>query len=111
VILPQPMRAAPRLERDIRPSWGGERADVRLGMLPHTPIALVSAPTGSGKTLTAFLWAIDSLVTGRLATGAARQGARNPSGAVMSITPVPRMSPLVPADVIRGRTSTSWWAS
>jgi ATP-dependent Lhr-like helicase len=33
---------------------------------------LVSAPTGSGKTLTAFLWAIDSLVTGRLAVGAVR---------------------------------------
>jgi len=31
---------------------------------------LVSAPTGSGKTLTAFLSAIDALVTSRLATGA-----------------------------------------
>ncbi|WP_026294951.1 DEAD/DEAH box helicase [Sediminispirochaeta bajacaliforniensis] len=27
---------------------------------------LITAPTGSGKTLTAFLWAIDGLVTGRL---------------------------------------------
>lgn len=31
---------------------------------------LVTAPTGSGKTLTAFLSAIDALLTGRLATGA-----------------------------------------
>lgn len=30
---------------------------------------LVSAPTGSGKTLTAFLWAIDGLITGRLPKG------------------------------------------
>jgi ATP-dependent Lhr-like helicase len=33
---------------------------------------LVCAPTGSGKTLTAFLWAIDGLITGRFATGATR---------------------------------------
>ena len=33
---------------------------------------LVSAPTGSGKTLTAFLSAIDSLVTGRWPGGAVR---------------------------------------
>ncbi|HEX7597649.1 MAG TPA: DEAD/DEAH box helicase [Polyangia bacterium] len=33
---------------------------------------LVSAPTGSGKTLTAFLWAIDSLVCGRWTGGGVR---------------------------------------
>ena len=30
---------------------------------------LVTAPTGSGKTLTAFLWAINQLVTGVWVTG------------------------------------------
>ncbi|MCP4138329.1 MAG: DEAD/DEAH box helicase, partial [bacterium] len=33
---------------------------------------LVSAPTGSGKTLTAFLWAINQLVTGTWPTGEVR---------------------------------------
>ena len=33
---------------------------------------LITAPTGSGKTLTAFLWAIDQLVTGRRACGRTR---------------------------------------
>lgn len=33
---------------------------------------LVSAPTGSGKTLTAFLWAINELISGRLDTGETR---------------------------------------
>jgi ATP-dependent helicase Lhr and Lhr-like helicase len=33
---------------------------------------LVTAPTGSGKTLTAFLWAIDGFASGRCATGATR---------------------------------------
>ena len=33
---------------------------------------LVSAPTGSGKTLTAFLWAINQLIEGRLESGRAR---------------------------------------
>jgi len=33
---------------------------------------LVTAPTGSGKTLTAFLWALNQLVTGTWETGAAR---------------------------------------
>ena len=34
--------------------------------------ALITAPTGSGKTLTAFLWALDAFVSGRYATGATR---------------------------------------
>ncbi len=33
---------------------------------------LITAPTGSGKTLTAFLWAINRLVTGEWKTGATR---------------------------------------
>ena len=31
--------------------------------------ALITAPTGSGKTLTAFLWAINQFVKGELPTG------------------------------------------
>jgi ATP-dependent Lhr-like helicase len=34
--------------------------------------ALITAPTGSGKTLTAFLWALNQLITGNLKTGATR---------------------------------------
>ena len=30
---------------------------------------LITAPTGSGKTLTAFLWALNQLITGRWSTG------------------------------------------
>ncbi|MFW6374638.1 MAG: DEAD/DEAH box helicase, partial [Thermodesulfobacteriota bacterium] len=33
---------------------------------------LVTAPTGSGKTLTAFLWAIHQLVSGEWPTGQTR---------------------------------------
>lgn len=33
---------------------------------------LVTAPTGTGKTLTAFLWAVNQFVTGQLATGTTR---------------------------------------
>lgn len=33
---------------------------------------LISAPTGSGKTLTAFLWAINQFVTGQFETGTTR---------------------------------------
>jgi ATP-dependent helicase Lhr and Lhr-like helicase len=34
--------------------------------------ALITAPTGSGKTLTAFLWALDRLLTGAWSPGAVR---------------------------------------
>jgi len=34
--------------------------------------ALITAPTGSGKTLTAFLWALNCFVTGKLDTGYTR---------------------------------------
>ena len=33
---------------------------------------LITAPTGSGKTLTAFLWAINQLITGKWETGTMR---------------------------------------
>jgi ATP-dependent Lhr-like helicase len=33
---------------------------------------LITAPTGSGKTLTAFLWAINQFITGKFETGATR---------------------------------------
>ena len=33
---------------------------------------LITAPTGSGKTLTAFLWAINRLITGEWETGTTR---------------------------------------
>ncbi|WP_309102859.1 ATP-dependent helicase [Microbacterium sp.] len=44
--------------------------------------ALVVAPTGSGKTLSAFLWAIDSVFRERLetATAAGADGAKQPKG-------------------------------
>src|SRR4030095_16650897 len=34
--------------------------------------ALITAPTGSGKTLTAFLWALDAFASGRYKPGATR---------------------------------------
>ena len=34
--------------------------------------ALITAPTGSGKTLTAFLWSINRFLTGELTTGQTR---------------------------------------
>ena len=34
--------------------------------------ALITAPTGSGKTLTAFLWALDAFASGRYEPGATR---------------------------------------
>ncbi|MCZ6868842.1 MAG: DEAD/DEAH box helicase [Gammaproteobacteria bacterium] len=59
--------------------WFAERygapTDIQAASWP--PISrgehvLVTAPTGSGKTLTGFLWALNQLVTGALMPGAAR---------------------------------------
>jgi ATP-dependent Lhr-like helicase len=55
---------------------------------------LVSAPTGSGKTLTAFLSAIDSLVTGRFACGAARVLYLSPLKALNSDVRLNLLAPL-----------------
>ena len=53
----------------------GEPTDVQAKAWPEIAKArhaLVTAPTGSGKTLTAFLWAIHQLVTGAWHTGQTR---------------------------------------
>lgn len=59
--------------------WFGERygapTDIQAASWPRIAAGrhvLVTAPTGSGKTLTGFLWALNQLVTGALAPGAAR---------------------------------------
>jgi len=53
----------------------GEPTEVQVRAWPAIAAGrhvLVSAPTGTGKTLAAFLWGIDRLVRGDLATGAVR---------------------------------------
>jgi ATP-dependent helicase Lhr and Lhr-like helicase len=55
---------------------------------------LVSAPTGSGKTLTAFLSAVDSLVTGRFACGAVRVLYLSPLKALNSDVRLNLLAPL-----------------
>jgi ATP-dependent helicase Lhr and Lhr-like helicase len=55
---------------------------------------LVSAPTGSGKTLTAFLSAIDNLVTGRAACGVVRVLYLSPLKALNSDVRLNLLAPL-----------------
>jgi ATP-dependent Lhr-like helicase len=57
--------------------WFAERLAIPTAIqtLAWPPIAagrhvLVTAPTGSGKTLTAFLWAFNQLATGALPSSA-----------------------------------------
>ena len=53
----------------------GEPTDAQAQSWPRIAAGehlLVTAPTGSGKTLTAFLWAIDSFATGKYEAGATR---------------------------------------
>ena len=53
----------------------GVPTDVQAGAWPvisRGDHVLITAPTGSGKTLTAFLWAIDRLVTGAWPRGGVR---------------------------------------
>ena len=50
----------------------GEPTDIQTLSWPRIKEAqhlLITAPTGSGKTLTAFLWALNRFATGDLATG------------------------------------------
>ncbi len=58
----------------FRGPWAGPpRCRSRRGRpSPRGEHVLVSAPTGTGKTLAAFLWGIDRLVAGRLPAGAVR---------------------------------------
>lgn len=53
----------------------GQPTDIQQQAWPLIAAArhvLITAPTGSGKTLTAFLWAINQLVTGEWETGCAK---------------------------------------
>ncbi|MBU2551726.1 MAG: DEAD/DEAH box helicase [Proteobacteria bacterium] len=61
-----PLIASWFLERFGRPTDVQERAWPLISQGRH---ALITAPTGSGKTLTAFLWALDRLITGALPEG------------------------------------------
>ena len=50
----------------------GQPTDVQQQAWPKIAAGehlLITAPTGSGKTLTAFLWALDHLITGKWTTG------------------------------------------
>jgi len=49
-----------------RPTDVQQRAWPKIAAGEHL---LVTAPTGSGKTLTAFLWALNQLITGQWPTG------------------------------------------
>ena len=60
-------------------TWFADRFDAPTDVQKETwPLIsqgkhlLVSAPTGSGKTLTAFLWAINQFITGAYETGQTR---------------------------------------
>ena len=66
--------------------------------------ALITAPTGSGKTLTAFLWALDAFAAGRYKSGATR---------VLYISPLKALNNdiqrnlLQPLDALRTRFETA----
>jgi ATP-dependent Lhr-like helicase len=50
----------------------GQPTDVQQQAWPKIALGehlLITAPTGAGKTLAAFLWALDQLITGQLPTG------------------------------------------
>jgi ATP-dependent Lhr-like helicase len=53
-------------ERFGKPTDIQEKSWPKIAMGEHV---LITAPTGSGKTLTAFIGAIDQLITGRYPTG------------------------------------------
>src|SRR3972149_5588873 len=50
----------------VQPTDVQEQAWPKIAAGEHL---LITAPTGSGKTLTAFLWALDQLISGKWTTG------------------------------------------
>lgn len=77
--------------RFAAPTDAQERAWPAIARGQHV---LVSAPTGSGKTLTAFLWAIDSLLAGRWSTGGVRALYLSPLKALGSDVRLNLLAPL-----------------
>jgi ATP-dependent helicase Lhr and Lhr-like helicase len=77
--------------RFAAPTDAQERAWPAIARGEHV---LVSAPTGSGKTLTAFLWAIDSLLTGRWSRGGVRALYLSPLKALGSDVRLNLLAPL-----------------
>jgi ATP-dependent Lhr-like helicase len=64
----------PLVQRWFDDSFGGP-TDIQLKAWPaiaRREHVLITAPTGSGKTLTAFLWSINRFITGELETGKTR---------------------------------------
>ena len=73
----------------------GEPTDVQTRSWPRIAAGehlLVTAPTGSGKTLTAFLWAIDSFATGKCEPGATR---------VLYVSPLKALNNDIRANLLR----------
>lgn len=73
--MPDPLDLFSPLVRDWFLERVGTPTDVQAKAWPLIAAkkrVLVTAPTGSGKTLTAFLWGIDQLVRGRWAPGNVR---------------------------------------
>lgn len=79
-------------ERFAAPTDAQEKAWPVIARGEHV---LVSAPTGSGKTLTAFLSAIDNLVTGRWSSGGVRALYLSPLKALNSDVRLNLLGPLV----------------
>jgi len=75
---PTPIRDPTELFNPLIRQWFaqlGPPTDIQRRAWPSiakSEHCLITAPTGSGKTLTAFLWAINGFVTGSLATGRTR---------------------------------------
>ena len=63
------------MDRFRAPTDVQERSWPRIAAGEHL---LITAPTGSGKTLTAFLWAIDAFATGQSEPSAGEREGRAP---------------------------------
>ena len=93
-------RALEQFHPLVRRWFEGRFADPTDAQVQAWPIiargehVLVSAPTGSGKTLTAFLSAIDSLVTGRWTCGGVRALYLSPLKALNSDVRLNLLAPL-----------------